>query len=325
MTTTGLSDYLREIYEAKKNDVDWSMSSRQIAKVLDISPTSAAKLKRMRLRTVGPMVPKRRSSRHDPQPRPTHLVIGDAHAAPGQSLGRFLLLGRMIRDIRPDVVICIGDWADMASLSHYDKGKRSFEGRRYSRDIEAANEALALLHRPIDQHNAEFPDNPVRPRFVYCEGNHEYRIERAKIDSPGLDAIDLSDLDFERRGWEVYRFLKPAEIDGVMYCHYLTSQNTARAIGGVNAARSLLLKKHISCVVGHSHLLNYNTTMAGMSRRMHALVWGWYCDVAQTYAEPSNAGWWPGICVLRRVEDGDYDLELWSMRRIRERWKNRRK
>jgi hypothetical protein len=320
---SGISDYLLEIYAQNKDDVDWTKSSRQIGAALGISPTSAGKLKKLRNEAQGKVPVTSDVFKYRDTPRPTHLVIGDAHAAPGQSLGRFLLLGRMIRDIRPDVVICIGDWADMESLSHYDKGKRSFEGRRYSRDVDAANEALALLHRPLDEHNAEFPDSPVRPRFVYCEGNHEYRIERAKIDSPGIDAIDLSDIDFERRGWEVHRFLKPVKIDGVIYCHYLTSQNTARAIGGVNAARSLLLKKHISCVVGHSHLLNYTTTMAGIDRRMHALVCGWYCDVAQTYAEQSNAGWWPGICLLRRVDEGDYDLELWSMRRIRERWKNR--
>lgn len=307
-----LSDYLLTVYEENK-DVDWSLPGRQLGRDLGISFNSAWKIKRYVLAINAHAKPT--------TPGKTHLIIGDAHAAPNQPLERFTLLGRMIRDIRPDVVVCIGDWADMESLSHYDKGKRSFEGRRYTHDVEAANEALALMHEPIDHYNAQYPGNPIRPRWVYCEGNHEHRIERAKIDSPGMDAVDLLDLDFERRGWEVHRFLSPVEIDGVMYCHYLCSQNTARAIGGVNAARSLLLKKHISCVVGHSHLLNYTTTMAGTTRRMHALVCGWYCDVPQDYAAQSNAGWWAGVCVLRDVADGDYDLELWSMRRIRLRWR----
>lgn len=250
----------------------------------------------------------------------THLVIGDAHAAPGQNLERFTFLSKMIRDIKPDVVICIGDFADMPALSSFDKGKKAYEGRRYTEDIKAANEALRLLHKEIDDYNRTFPSDPVKPRLVYCEGNHEYRIERALNDSAGLDVMGLKHLDFARRGWEVYRFKKPVEIDGVNYCHFFTSQNTDRAISGVSAARSLVNKKHMSCVVGHSHLLNHWTTTAG-ERRLHGLVVGWYCDVYKEYAGQSNTGWWAGICVLRDVTDGDYDLELWSYKRIKARWK----
>ena len=217
----------------------------------------------------------------------THLVIGDAHAAPGQNLERFTFLSKMIRDLRPDVVICIGDFADMPALSSFDKGKKAYEGRRYTEDIKAANEALRLLHKDIDEHNRTFPSDPVKPRLVYCEGNHEYRIERALNDSAGLDVMGLKHLDFARRGWEVYRFKKPVEIDGVNYCHFFTSQNTDRAISGVSAARSLVNKKH---------------------------------DVYKEYAGQSNTGWWAGICVLRDVTDGDYDLELWSYKRIKARW-----
>ena len=248
-----------------------------------------------------------------------HLIIGDAHAAPDQNLERFAILGRMVRDIRPDVVICIGDFADMPALSSYDKGKKAAENRRYSADIEAANEALRLFHNEIDAYNLKFPSTPVNPRFVYCEGNHEHRIARAANDSPAFDNMRLSDLDFERRGWEVFEFLRPATIDGVNYCHYFTSQNTSRAISGVSAARSLVNKKHMSCVVGHSHLFNHWTTTAG-DRRLHGLVVGWYCDVFKSYAGQSNAGWWAGICVLRDVKNGDYDLELWSYRRMVTRW-----
>lgn len=239
-----------------------------------------------------------------------HLVVGDAHAAPGQNLERFSLLGRMVRDLRPDVVVVIGDWADMPALSHYDKGKKSFEGRRYTEDIKASNEALRLFHEGLGEET---------PRLVYCEGNHEHRIERAANDSPGLDMMGLHDLDFERRGWEIYRFKTPATIDGVNYCHYFTSQNTDRAISGVTAGRSLVNKKHMTCVVGHSHLLNHFTTTAG-DRRLHGLVVGWFCDVFKDYAGQSNTGWWAGICVLRDVKDGDFDLELWSMARIKKTW-----
>jgi hypothetical protein len=58
---------------------------------------------------------------------------------------------------RPDVIVQIGDWADMPSLSLYDKGKRCYEGRRYVKDIDAANFSLNLFEETIENHNRNIP------------------------------------------------------------------------------------------------------------------------------------------------------------------------
>ncbi len=47
------------------------------------------------------------------------------------------------------MVINGGDFADMPSLSSYDIGKKTFEGRRYKADIEAAHSAMEALLAPI--------------------------------------------------------------------------------------------------------------------------------------------------------------------------------
>ena len=72
------------------------------------------------------------------------LVIPDAHAQPAVDNERFSLLGRMICDVRPDVVVSIGDLFDLPSLSSYDVGRKSFEGRTYADDIDAGLEAQEL-------------------------------------------------------------------------------------------------------------------------------------------------------------------------------------
>ena len=43
---------------------------------------------------------------------------------------------------KPDVVVCLGDWFDMASLSSHDKGKKSFEGRRYKQDVAVGDKVV---------------------------------------------------------------------------------------------------------------------------------------------------------------------------------------
>jgi hypothetical protein len=247
-----------------------------------------------------------------PGPR-THLVIGDAHAKPGQSLDRFVWLGRMCAELRPDVIVSIGDWADMHSLSSYDKGKKAFEGRRYVADIEAANEALRLFH-------AQLP-LCYKPELVQVTGNHEQRIERATNDASEFDGlISLNDLDFGRLGWKVAPFLKGIEIDGILYSHYFQAGNTSNAISGEYAASNLVRRQLHSCVAGHSHLLDYARRTDARGRPVSGLIVGCYTDAFESYAGPSNAIWWRGICVLRNVNHGDYDLETWNIGRIQSRW-----
>ncbi len=55
----------------------------------------------------------------------------------------------------------------MESLSSYDRGKRSFEGRRYKADIEVANHAMDMLTKPF----RDIPD--YKPRMVLTLGNHD--------------------------------------------------------------------------------------------------------------------------------------------------------
>src|ERR1035437_4527529 len=75
----------------------------------------------------------------------THLIIPDCQVHSGVPIQHLEWVGKYIAQKRPDVIVCIGDFADMPSLCSYDKGKKSFEGRRYVLDIEAAREAMELL------------------------------------------------------------------------------------------------------------------------------------------------------------------------------------
>ena len=43
----------------------------------------------------------------------------------------------------------------MSSLSSFDVGKKTFEGRRYRNDIEAAHEGMETLLGPIKEYNSK--------------------------------------------------------------------------------------------------------------------------------------------------------------------------
>jgi len=233
----------------------------------------------------------------------THLVIPDSH------------VGQLIVDLKPDVVVDIGDFWDMASLCSYDKGTKSFEGRRYKKDIEAGLDAQEKMFAPIRKAKKK------RPRFVRTLGNHEHRIQRAIDRDPILEGtIGLSDLQSKDYGWEQYGFLEPVEIDGVLYQHYFTSGIMGRPISGERHAHSLILKQLTSCTQGHSHLFDYCVRSDGRGRKIHGCVVGVYQDYDADFAGPANKLWNPGVVIKREVENGSYDVEHVSLARLRKEY-----
>ena len=240
-----------------------------------------------------------------------HLVIPDSHSHPQFNNRRYSVLGQFICDLKPDTVIDIGDWWDMPSLSSYDKGHASFEGRRYRLDLDAGLEAQDRMFTPIRKAKKR------RPRFVRTLGNHENRIARALEQSAILiGTIGLKDLQSKEYGWEEYPFLEPAVIDGVTYQHYFTSGVAGRPIGGEHAAYSLLTKQFTSCTQGHTHTLDHCVRSTIDGRKLHGLVVGCFQDYKSEWAGPANEVWNSGIVVKHEVENGQYDLEWVSMQRL---------
>ena len=68
---------------------------------------------------------------------PTIFVIGDTQCRAGEDLTYMKWIAHYIATEKPDIIVHIGDHYDMASLSSYDKGKLSSQGRRFHEDIEA--------------------------------------------------------------------------------------------------------------------------------------------------------------------------------------------
>lgn len=245
-----------------------------------------------------------------------HLILPDQHALPGVSNERADWVGKLILDLRPDVVINMGDSADMPSLSSYDKGRRSFQGRSYRADIDAHLEFQERMWAPIRRAKRKLP------RRVFLIGNHEQRIDRALDMSPELEGtIGYNDLDLAR----YYNDIVPYEgdtpgvidIDGISYAHYFITGVMGRAVAGEHPAYSLLTKNFQSCTQGHTHVLDYCIRTRADGRRIQGLVCGVYQDYTNDWAGERGKMWWRGVIIKRAVEDGVYDLECISLDELR--------
>lgn len=229
-----------------------------------------------------------------------HMVIPDTQCKPGVPLDHLEWAGKYAAKAKPDSIIFIGDHADSPSLSLYDKGKKSFEGRRYKADVAAANKGMDLFMAPI---NAE-PD--YKPRKVITLGNHCNRVNRAVESQPELEGLmSLDDLNFKDHGFEVYPYLEPVVIDGVAYCHFFTSGVMGRP---VSSAKALNTKKHQSCVMGHVQRREIDYQYNATGKRITSIFVGAFYQHDEDYLGPQgNAETWRGIWMLNQVKDGEFD------------------
>ena len=253
-----------------------------------------------------------------------HLVIPDAHVTPDTSNERFTWAANLAIERQPKYIICLGDLADMESLSSYDKGKKSFEGRRYVKDTEAAQNALMLFEAVINKYNSsrgKLKKAKYQPKKVMLYGNHEERINRAIELHPEFDgSIGYSNLGYSNFGWDVIPYLKPINIGGIWYSHYVPSGVMGNSISGNNIARTLLGKKHASCTVGHSHLLDYAVDADPSGRKIMGLSAGCYFEGTPDFAHATAHLWWRGIVYKHGVRDGEYDLETIDIGRMKQEY-----
>ena len=250
-----------------------------------------------------------------------HLVIPDCQVKPGHSVEYLKWIGQYAAEKKPDVIVCIGDFADMPSLSSYDIGKKSFEGRTYKADVQATRHAMETLMKPIRDEQLRLIKNKDRrwkPRLVLTLGNHEHRIDRAvEYDRKLEGLISVEDLKYADHGWEVHPFLEVVTIDGIAYSHYFTSGVMGRP---VTSAQMLLTKKHMSCFAGHQQgrMIAYGRRADG--KEMTAIIAGSCYEHSEDYLGPQGNEHWRGFYMLHEVKDGAFDEMAVSLNYLRERY-----
>lgn len=239
----------------------------------------------------------------------THVVIPDCQIRPGDDLEFLACIGRFLVKKQPDVIINIGDFADMPSLSSYDVGKKSFEGRRYVNDIAAAVAGMNTLLSPINEYNERQRKNgkkQYKPRMVLTRGNHENRIERAVENDSKLEGVLSSeDLRYKEFGWEDHRFLDVVIIDGVAYSHYFVTGVAGRPAG---SAAAQFRKSNMSCIAGHQQGLQIHTGNRADGALLTSVICGSCYEHDEGYLGPQGNKHFRGLIVLHDVADGEFNL-----------------
>lgn len=255
-----------------------------------------------------------------------HIYIPDTQCKMGVKLDHMRWAGQYIADTfggskNKIKVIAAGDGADMESLSSYDKGKGAMEGRRYKKDIEAAENGWGLFEEGL----ATATGSWVPDAKVLTLGNHEDRINRAiNQDIHTLEGvISVDDLPYKGLGWDVHDFLKVVKLDGIMYAHYF--QNAmGRAMSGENI-KLTMRKLGGSFTHGHRQGMDSGMYFTADGRQVNGLWAGsFYLHDEDYLGYQGNAAHWRGIVVCHDVRQGQYDIMPVSMDFLCRRYEGKR-
>ena len=236
------------------------------------------------------------------------FILPDAQVRPGVPTDHLLAAGKFIVDKKPDIVVVLGDWWDMPSLSSYEKaGTKSFEGRRYKDDCVVGNEAMKLLLSPLKRRKKG------KPRMVFVLGNHEHRIERAiEADPAHLDGI-IGYHDLDLSGWEVHGYQEIVDIEGVLFSHsFVNPDSLLKNVLGGNIDNKMQ-KIGSSFVMGHQQHLQFGTRSLSSGKQLIGIVAGSYYQHDEDYLGPQGNNHWRGCVMLNEVRDGYGDPMFLSL------------
>jgi hypothetical protein len=238
-----------------------------------------------------------------------HLIIPDCQVKPGVDIDHLRWVGEYIAEKRPDVIICIGDFADIESLSRYDMGTMRGENKRLVKDLQIARTAMDILTRPFRDLEG------YKPEMHLTNGNHEDRLDRFANEHPYLEeVVGTHMLNYEEFGWVVHPFLKVVEIDGCCYSHYFISGNKGLAVSSANAMKS---KRSKTSIMGH----NQSTDVAfdPLSHQWFIFC-GLCCTHDERYLGPQGNNHRRQILVLHEVEEGRCDPMFVSLKFLKKQY-----
>jgi len=238
------------------------------------------------------------------------LVVGDAHVTNGQSLRRFDWAANYIKQNRPDVLVIIGDFLTLNSLSAWDRDKRKLmENRRFFKEIEAGNEALDRLGSC----------NGAPTTKIFVEGNHEDRFTRYFNYHPEFDSPDFtipSLLNLEGRGYKWIPYREYWSTNGVYFTHIPFGK--MREISGKDICSKAEAVTTNTVVFGHTHELHTSCVHKfGQKHLQQILNVGCFFEQEEEYVAGKMTQYWRGLVELDCYSYGRFDFKTVAMSKLR--------
>ena len=257
------------------------------------------------------------------------LLIGDVHLAPKQDMSRMTWLGKYIVDEKPEIIVQMGDFGDYPSLSSYDKGKKSYEGRSYAADVKSVIVGQELLLGPLSQYNNSLKKaktKQYKPRKIMLGGNHdEGRISRAINEDRKLEGvIGIEDQRFADFGWEYSPYKEIINVEGVYLSHHFSRGLLDKPVTGNTATLggNILKEMKDNAFQGHCHVYSVVNSILPTGRKIWGGSIGCYFEHSVDYVSRKAQDEWARGVLMLNIEDNEIqDLSWISLSTIKREYK----
>lgn len=225
----------------------------------------------------------------------TYIVITDVHV-PEQNNAAVNCVLKVMDDIKFDGILNLGDFLDLACVSHWNKNKhKTLEGKRLKNDYIAGN---ALL----DEFDKRLPKGADK-RF--WNGNHEAWITDMIDENPALDGLfDIdSGLKLKERGYRVYTYNQIERIGRLCITHGMYAN--------VNTVKKHLDELKVNIMIGHGHQIEQR--MAASPAREISLAGyevGCLTNLDPDYAKHRANSHSHGFAIVYFYPNGFFDVNL---------------
>jgi len=216
------------------------------------------------------------------------LAIPDVHV-PYHDKKAWALMLRVVKAVKPDHVVIMGDFMDCYSVSSFPRNPARVS--HLKAEFDASNRELDKLTELVDG------------RVTYLEGNHERRIaryvEQKACELHGMvslwDGLFVAD-----RGWRWVPYREHVIMGKLAFAHDIGHS-------GPRAVQQSLDAMGHNLVIGHTHRagIAYGGTVKGEHRV--AMSCGWLGDVTKVdYMHRARTrDWQHGFGWVRQAENGD--------------------
>jgi hypothetical protein len=235
------------------------------------------------------------------------IVIPDCQVKVGCPTDHIDAAARYVVEQRPDIILCLGDFWDMPSLSVFNS-VRAAEGLRMRDDLDAGNNAMNsfmdIVRRGIKKKDM--------PRLVFLFGNHtlSVRLKRFMEKHPEVEGMihDETEPFLEKHGWEVYPFLDVVDIEGIQCSHYIQNPHSLKGAPLGGAIDTMMKNAGHSFIMGHQQTYKYGKHFLSDGSVRIGIVAGAFYQHDEDYMSIQGNKHWRGIFMLNEVKNGNADM-----------------
>ena len=224
----------------------------------------------------------------------TALIIPDCHI-PYHDRRAYQLMIDVARDLNPDEIVILGDYADFYALSSH--GKDAEYQHLLQEEVTEVVEHLIELKKL-------FPE----AKRVYIEGNHEYRMGRY-INNRCPDLYGVVDtrsvLELDVLGFDFVPYT-PNQQYNVLGSKLLARHEPLS--GGKHVAQNTAEKAMASVIFGHTHRIQEAQVVAMHGENYRGISSGWLGDQESKVMQyvKSHHQWALGFSIARVLDNGTF-------------------